>query len=121
MLLFINIILGQRVSEFKGKVVPVITEGEYDTLSTVYFQGDTLYLGIGVLGKHISSDQMRLIKKIFKSRELVILALDGSTKNDDPKEVKRFTDLKESLEERFLAHFERVVTWELGFFERSIL
>ena len=102
------------------RIVPVLVEGEFDALSTVYVRvkDKIAYLGVGVMGKHLSKAQLALLKDVIFDNQIsgdseVIIALDGNEKSDNA-EKRRMIKVKNRTKERLEQQFDIVSVIELG-------
>lgn len=96
------------------KIIPVICEGEFDALSVFNIVNDKLYVGIGILGKLMSTIQLGLIKDTFKSwnrDSSIVLCLDGDTKSAKDKSL---AENKLKTIHRLNDHYDSLVVWDLG-------
>lgn len=99
------------------KLVPVICEGEFDALSVLYIDNEYVAVGVGILGKNLSSNQLIIIKELFPSwseDSEVWLCLDGDEKSAKEDERMRMKLYKSKTIERLDCHFSKIRIIELG-------
>ena len=95
-------------------LVPVIVEGDFDAWATLHMESKKLYVGVGILGKHLSSTQLNIIKNLSTTREEIVLCLDGLYKSPSRKEEKLMKTVKSHTIERLTGFYACVRSIELG-------
>lgn len=96
------------------KIIPVIVEGDFDAWSTLHKENDKLYVGVGVIGKHLSSTQLTLIKDLSTDRNEIVLCLDGNDKSTAKNEDELMRAVKKHTVDRLTGFYENVRMIELG-------